>query len=340
MASGMLFAEGFDWRVDGGYLPSGWTGGYANTISASYRNGPTGKGMRNYDTSHLYFTTAATDHVVLHYMVKPSSHNGQYALCSFLCNSTSTYQLSVDRMSDGSIAVYRPTGPVELGRTAAGLMPISGAWMGLEIRVKFDNSAGEVEIRIDGVQQLLLTSVDTQDTAYADCTGVMFKMDVGNETSVDDIVFRDYSVNPTMTGNYIVRSLMPNGNGNSSQFTGSDADSTDNYLLVDEIPHDSDTTYVESSTIGHKDMYAITNTGFSAATILAVQVHTIARKTDGVTRQIETVIRHSTNETNGATQTLGSSYDTRKDVFDDVPGGTGWTLAQVEALEVGQTVIA
>lgn len=338
MSKGILFTEGFDWRPNGGGSLSDWSGTWAD-VNAAYAYG-TGKGARDYSTNRPWCSIPTTDHVVAHFFMRTSAHATEQGLCAFLANNDpNEWQLKVNIDSSvGAIVVYR--GSTEIGRTANNLIARNSPWYGIELRVKFDNTVGEVNLRLDGVEVLALTNQDTQNTAYNDCTGFMFRVDIGNYLYYDHIVIRDYSVTSAILGNLSVIALAPSGNGNSTQLTGSDGDSVDNYLLVDESPSDSDTTYVQSSTVGHKDTYALADTNITTGYVYAVKVNLIARSTDGVTRQIQPVIRHSTNETTGSTQTLTGSYVARSSLFNDVPGGTDWTIAQVDALEAGQVVVS
>jgi hypothetical protein len=50
---------------------------------------------------------------------------------------------------------------------------------------------------------------------------------------------------------------LSDGNGDFSQLVGSDADSTNNYLLVNEAGAPVTTSYVESDTVGQRDFYAM-----------------------------------------------------------------------------------
>jgi hypothetical protein len=73
--------------------------------------------------------------------------------------------------------------------------------------------------------------------------------------------------------------LVPDGNGDTSQWVGSDSDSVDNWQLVDEMPP-SATDYVEADTTDLRDLYTVTNLPASG-TILGVQavVHPVETRT-------------------------------------------------------------
>jgi len=343
MATGVLFATGFDYLPDGtNVTPYGWTGGTFSRLGAAYARGGSGKGVQVEDTwngfsskPHLA-TLPATDHLVLQFAYRPAALITEASLfVQFLCNSTTTVQLHVNKTAAGLLQVVR--GSTTLGTSSGVAMTDPDAWYYIEIRVKFDGAAGAVEIVINDDQVLSLTSQDTEDSAFSDCTGFAFHAG-GNYYWLDDILVRDYSVIASMIGDYRIVGLMPDGATADVDFTPSTGA---NYAAVDEIGPDDDTTYVESSTVGHKDLYALTDTDFpGGGEVLAVQVHHYAKRADAGPRQIRPVLRHSGNETTGATVTLGASYARTSERFDDVPGGTGWTLAQVDALEVGQEVIA
>ena len=76
-----------------------------------------------------------------------------------------------------------------------------------------------------------------------------------------------------------VHQLIPNGDGASEQWTPSAG--SDSYAMVDETPHDSDTTYVEGVTSGHRSSFTLPNLDPAGATAFGVQVDTVAKKTAG-----------------------------------------------------------
>jgi len=129
----------------------------------------------------------------------------------------------------------------------------------------------------------------------------------------------------------------PNGNGNSSDFVGSDADSTDNYLLVDDAgAPDDDSTYVESSTPGDKDTYAFGNLPASAATVHAVGVKVIAKKIDVGAPDLIAVARSSTTEDDSPSLGVGTTYIARQGIFEEDPNtSAAWAPAAVDAAEFG-----
>ena len=122
-----------------------------------------------------------------------------------------------------------------------------------------------------------------------------------------------------------------------SGFTGSDGDSTDNYLLVDEVPP-SGADYVSSSTIGAQDLYTMSNLPAAAGEIIAVAPTLFAAKDEVGPRQVKPLIR-STTTVAGAGMNLDFAY-AQKQVIHSVNPDTGlpWTMAEVNAVQVGVEV--
>lgn len=218
--------------------------------------------------------------------------------------------------------------------------PLS-TWYYHEIKAVIDNTTGSLQWRVNGADIYNQTNIDTQNTANAYITQVYYYGFQSEGSFWDDLYIADSG---SLWGDIRVQCIVPNGNGNSSQWVGQDADSTDNYLNVDEAPGsnpDDDTTYNESSTVGNKDTYACQDLAFSSGTIHAVQPSLFARKTDTATRQVCTVARLSGGtEEDGPTQSLATGYQYWADIRTTKPGGGAWTVSDVNNGEFGMKVIA
>ncbi len=133
--------------------------------------------------------------------------------------------------------------------------------------------------------------------------------------------------------------LKPSGNGNTSDLVGTDGDSTDNYLLVDDDPIDATTEGVVTGTDGDYDTYDLETLPASANSINAVAVTCTAFK-DGTT----------INNLVGVVRIGSTDYDS-EDAFDgslsasvgpyslpfvvDPATGARWTASAVNAMEAG-----
>lgn len=249
----------------------------------------------------------------------------------------------------GKLALYHGSGTL-LGDSGVAVPPQT--WVGIEVWVEISDSVGVAKMWVNGATSPQVNfSGDTRNagTGNVQEIRVFDTAGSGKEDRIDDFVVYDdqgSSNNTAPLGDLRVVTLRPNGNGNSSVLTGSDGNTTDNYLLVDDPSsgtHDSDTTYVESSTVGDKDTYAMSDTGISSGSVLAVRGVLVAKKTDAGTRTIVPVYRLSGTEVDGSTLTLTSSYALgaqAQDVQETKPGGGAWSLSDVDSAEFGVKVTA
>ena len=237
-----------------------------------------------------------------------------------------------------------------LGGTVLGTGPTSmasGTYNYVEWKLEIGNAA-DSEVRLNGEVEINVTGVDTQNTANAFARRLYlggFNGGLGSR-HYDDVYLLDDvdsgvvgAPNNDFWGDTRVECEFADGNGNSSQLVGSDADSTDNYLLVDEATPDSDTTYVEGGT-PDKDTYAYSNLTPSAGTVHGMQIIPLARKTDAGTRKICSVTRLGTSEQDSADKILTSGYVYLPDCRDGDPDGDQWTITSVNAMEAGVKVTA
>lgn len=216
-------------------------------------------------------------------------------------------------------------------------------WHYFELRFVHHNSTGELELRVDGNVEFALTGIDTQATANATSDAMwFFDPDIGDTGCIIDDIYVLDSVDSTIVGapnndflgDIKVKAIFPDGNGTTSDLVGSDSDSTDNYLLVDEVTPDDSTTYVASGDVGDKDTYEyedLTN----QATIYGVQINPYARKTDAGARSIATISKLGATEVDSADIALASDYTYYFDIREANPDGDQWTTADVNAAEYG-----
>lgn len=220
-------------------------------------------------------------------------------------------------------------------------------WIYVEFKVTFNDTTGAFELRVDGTSLSSQSSLDTKNTANATANGIRIGSgaDAALSIAIDDLVVLDttdsgVSGNPCndFLGDIRVECLFPNGNGNSSVLVGSDGNSTDNYLLVDDgaAGADDDSTYVESGTVGDKDTYTYTDLTPTSGTVYAIQTLPTARKTDAGTRTMVTVMRTSATEQDSSAFTLGTTFASiQSDIRHSKPGGAQPSISDINASEFG-----
>jgi hypothetical protein len=172
---------------------------------------------------------------------------------------------------------------------------------------------------------------------------------------VDDLAINDSAGadENTWCGEGEVIVLRPNGNGDNSQWTGSDGNSTDNYLLVNETPPDT-SSYVQSNTSGQIDDYELEATPAAMASndiINVVHVGVYAAVDDATSADPNIVLRIKASS--GGTVEESATLDCNSITFNapaplpandnyhltlyDLPGGstTPWTKADLDTAQVG-----
>jgi hypothetical protein len=214
-------------------------------------------------------------------------------------------------------------------------------WYYIELRAKIHSTLGEVEGRINGGRDMLVTNIDTQQTANENVDYVSFFSDPVSMYAIKDIDICDMyicntsgSVNTGFLGDVRVDHLYSTANGTTNDFVGSDGDSTDNFALVTE----SGASYVETSGVGNIDLYGMSDISGAPESIYGVQVTNLAEKTDAGPRGISNVIR--TNSTNYSGNTYYPSYGSReyteRSIWEENPNtATAWTSGDIAALEAG-----
>lgn len=218
----------------------------------------------------------------------------------------------------------------------------TAVWYYIEAKFTIHNTLGAIRVKINTVDEFNQTGLDTQQTAnqYANgiaLGGVQNGASTGTGVDHDDLYVVDDTgaTNNDFLGDIRVETIYPNGNGNSSQFDGSDGNSTDNYLLVDETDSDDDTTYVQSPDVADKDTYAYSNLSTSAGTVYGLQLVPLLRKTDAGSRTFVTVARLSGTETDGSATALFDTYQYFPDIRETKPGGGAWSISDVNNAEFG-----
>lgn len=264
------------------------------------------------------------------------------ALVILSLRDAGTTQVDVRLNTDGTMSVTR--NGTNLSTSASALSGATTYYV--EFKATISDAAGSYTLRVNGGSFTTGSSVDTKNTANASANQIAVGA-AGNQSQgncdIDDLYVCDGtgSANNDFLGDVRVDCYMPSGNGNSSQLTGSDGNSTDNYALVDEASQNGDTDYVQSATSGQKDTYAFTDMSHTPASIFGVQVNMVAKKDDSGNRSICAVTRSGGADTDGATQALSTSYSVYTEIRETDPNtSAAWTRTNLNNAEFGVKVAA
>ncbi len=240
------------------------------------------------------------------------------------------------------IVVDRDT--TELGRTPVNTFQLN-TFHHLEIKVFIHDTTGTVEIRLDGTIVLNLTSQDTRNGgAVGTIDNVQLGANGGSPLRLDNLVIMDDQggINDDFVGDVVIEARVPDGNGNYSQWDGSDGNQVDNYLQVDEgPPHDGDTTYNNAQVALDKDTYAVEDLVASTGSVLAVQAEMIARH-EGAGGTLRHMLRRSSTDQFGSAVTPGAGYTYHSELWEEDPnaGPGAWTITNVDATEFGFELVS
>lgn len=276
-----------------------------------------------------------TDEVSCGFAIKFSSVTGgltQPIFGMFESGGGFNNSLNLVRPSTGSAWQVRRGTAAVLGSSS--FSPVVDVWYYVTMRATINASTGIVEVYVATLQGELgdkiidLTNVNTgsnnrRHVGWDTGNGLAFALD---DVYVYDGNFKQHSQ---------VQTLLPNAAGDSAQFT---PDSGSNHERVDEVPNDGDTSYVESNTTGHKDLYNFDNIILpqNVTAIDAVQLNALARQTSA-SIDIKHVTKSGTSEADSAADTIASgtfihSYHIQET---DPDGGGAWSENKLDGAQFG-----
>jgi hypothetical protein len=220
-------------------------------------------------------------------------------------------------------------------------------WQYIEIRVKVHATAGEVECKVNGIQVMNLSGIDTdRGGSFAEMTEVWFYAMTANADTyarayvIDDIyiVSTDAGVHTTFLGPTKIEGLFASAEGDNIDFTPSAG--TDNSANIDENPV-STTDYNSSSTATDFDLLAADNLTLLSQNIRGVQLNVDFLVTEATPFGLLPKIKTGTTEDDGDEITTADdeTWVTKFHVFDQDPDtATNWTAAGINGMQIGYEV--
>jgi len=257
----------------------------------------------------------------------------------------------LDSAGDAMVTVYIAGGNINVvtgqinSTTKIGLATarlFTNVWHYLEIKITFNVTSGAVVLKIDE-QQVLSASGVTAPTASGELKPTVIKLgdgSTGKMTLMDDLYICDSlgSLNNDFLGDIGIRRLDSATDGTTNEFTSTEGN---NFSAVNQDDPDGDSTYVESSTVGHNDLYTIDAVSGTPATINALQVVSTGKSDDGNPKGGRNMILSNSVEGLGPTYALTSTYVPYQSIHETDPnGGAAWTVGGVDAAEIGVEVVS
>jgi len=216
------------------------------------------------------------------------------------------------------------------------------SWHYMEVGAKIHDTAGWVELRQDGVTRMRFEG----DTRNGGTDGLIDMVAFNQRTnagvhSIDDVYILNEqgSVNNSWLGDTRMYPLYPMGNGFYAMHVGSDGNSVDNYLLVDEAGTPITTDYVGSANPGDIDTYLFQDLPVTLGTIRGVEIRVHAAKSDTGTKQFRIITRRLSTDSAGSDKVLAAIplFQTHHEIYElDPHAGPGaWSITNINGTEWG-----
>ena len=208
-------------------------------------------------------------------------------------------------------------------------------WYYIEFKVYIHNSAGTIDLNINGVSDRSETS---QDTLVSDATlsQVRFHLNHTADMIMDDIYVADGTAGVnSFIGPSKVETIRPDADDTVAwdMSTGGDRYALVNTQDVNEV------TYVEGDTITESDLYTYANLSTITGDVFGVQLNTGGKLTTAGTRQLNDRLLSNATNSNGSTVLASTTGELVYRVIEQDPDtAANWAIAGVNAVKAGVVV--
>lgn len=336
----LLFMHGIDGLTATDSIQGLFTVSTGLGISSNGRFGGLALNGGNFDQSYWEFDFADQTECILSMAFRPAttfhSTTDRREFLFFYKGGTQQFYLRAEL--NGRVRAYNGNNTLIAESANQVLFPNVYSW--ISCRVVFSTTVGVVEVEIDeqNIFGGTLTNQNTENGATG-CNRFRVRGCSTADAHIDDIVLCNGAgtkLNGILKDRRIVE-LKPTADTATADFTRSGG--TTNFENVDDTTQDGDSTYVESSTATHKDIYVIEDLPAEALSVDAVSIDCYARKDDAGSRSLDTIVESGGSEA-PQTNTLQTTYAHKIHLEElDPQGGGNWTVARVNAMQIGQEVV-
>lgn len=242
--------------------------------------------------------------------------------------------ITVSQLASGAIRVRRGnTAGTELGSSAPAVLS-AATWNHIEVYATASNSAGAIEIRVNEVIVLTLSSVDTVGSGteyFASLLVSLNRLSAGNIRYIDDLYVWNSAgtLNNDFVGDRRVLTLMPNVNSATQEMTVTGAANA--YTAIRSA--DGDTSYLTASdSVPVTSEFGFEDAGDNVGAINAVQTVVLARKTEAGAATMQVSMISGADVDAGDVHSIADSYSYYEDVFETNPDtGAPWNASTISA---------
>lgn len=338
----LLHIESFDWLAAASSVNStnwiksryaGTTGGSTGYITED--GVQTGSKAISYlDSSGCSFTIPFTGASTIvhggHHKVPALFATGLFNLVE-----SGTIHLQVALTAAGELRVLR-AGSTQIGITS-GLGLAIDTWYHIEVKAYCHDSAGTVDLYVDGVLELSLTGQDTRNGGTGVFNGILFSSSIfPYRKHLDNLYVLNTtgSLNNDILGVQYARVMRPTADASPNDWAP--LSGSDHYAAVSEDTGSSDTNVLDDSVTGQQELFDLSNP-VGVTNIKGVVPVVIGRLTDGTGYSIKHVLKSGgTTETDAAQSFSSTSYVSKQQVHEvDPDTSAAWLDADVDALQAG-----
>ncbi len=209
-------------------------------------------------------------------------------------------------------------------------------WYYIEFKVYIHNSAGTIDLNINGVSDRSETSQDTLYSTDSTLSQVRIHLNHTADMIIDDIYVADGTAGVnTFLGPCKVESIRPDADDTVAwdMSTGGDRYALVNTQDVNEV------TYVEGDTNTESDLYTYDNLSIITGDVFGVQLNTGGKLTEAGTRQLNDRLLSNVTNSNGATVLADTTGEMVYRVIEQDPDtAANWVVAGVNAIKAGVVV--
>ena len=203
-------------------------------------------------------------------------------------------------------------------------------WKYLELKVVISATVGVVEVRVNGVEVINETGLDTKNGSDY-MRNFAFSAFATQQTAYYDDLYID---DAQFHGDCRIKTFMPDSDSATHTDFVRSAGSND-YECVDETDPNEDTDYIYANVVGDISTFGIT-TG-TLGTVQGIQLNNYLRKDDAGTRKIKPLIRSNGADYQGTElDDVPANYIFYSDIWETDPDDSNvWTQTKLEAAEFG-----
>lgn len=240
--------------------------------------------------------------------------------------------------TDGSISAWLGSEFVTPIATSSPVLT-TGAWQHVEARVMVDATAGEVEVRVNGVTVIAASGVTTKNSGsgHEEVAQVRVYAGIGVTQvffTIDDFFLWDTegSANNDFIGDRRVMTDVADQDTVIADWQLSTG--VNGFALINEVPPDDDTTYLfaEPDQVGDQSAFEFADLSAEVSAVTAIMITARTIKTDAGPATAQISVFSNSTEGLAEERAITTTWTDRQDIFETNPDtGAPWTRTEVNA---------